>query len=62
MVVSTVYALYDEPLTLSPEYEKAHANLGDYNDEAPYRSYGRRPSPTFDMFTKLLNDLPMVKS
>lgn len=42
------------------EYQKANRELGDFTDEHPFLSYGRRATPTFEMFTRILGDLPMV--
>jgi hypothetical protein len=42
------------------EYQKANRELGDFTDEHPFSSYSRRATPSFEMFTRVLDDLPMV--
>ncbi|KAF8894755.1 P-loop containing nucleoside triphosphate hydrolase protein [Infundibulicybe gibba] len=42
------------------EYKKASVDMGDASDEWPALQYQHRPSPTFDIISGLLGDLPMV--
>ncbi|KIM46798.1 hypothetical protein M413DRAFT_440368 [Hebeloma cylindrosporum] len=42
------------------EYQKANRELREVSDEYPYASYSRRTTPTFNVFTRVLGDFPMV--
>ena len=44
------------------EYETASKRLGEVIDEYPYKLYSRRDSPTFDIISELLGELPIVCS
>jgi hypothetical protein len=44
------------------EYTAASKRLGEVTDDDPYTLYSQRNSPVFDIISKLLGDLPTVRS
>ena len=44
------------------EFRAASAELRNLADTDPFMQYSLRPTPTYDMFTALAGDLPIVST